>query len=225
MLFRSLNKRGKTVTVNDLATPYIHDFKLKLSREGKYYRLDWNSLKLKFDSYIVNYWNKPDSMWDGNFSGTTITDNHWKIDSTRIPVKPVYFRVVARLSEDTVSNWSGLVSTVITNSRGSQMFLTGINDNGNIPDQFQLYQNFPNPFNPSTTISFDVPKADIVLINIFDINGRKIKTLSNEKLPAGRHKIVWNGTDSFSNVVPTGVYFIVLQSTNYKSMKKCLLIK
>jgi unsaturated rhamnogalacturonyl hydrolase len=73
----------------------------------------------------------------------------------------------------------------------------------NQPVGFQLYQNYPNPFNPQTTISFALPKAATVSINLYDINGRLIRKLVNDKYQAGVHKKTFDGTN-----LGSGVYFI-----------------
>ena len=64
-----------------------------------------------------------------------------------------------------------------------------------LPTQYRLRPNFPNPFNPSTNISFALPKDDFVSLTVFDLNGRQIKTLVNSKLAAGIHSFSWNGRD------------------------------
>jgi rhamnogalacturonan endolyase len=77
------------------------------------------------------------------------------------------------------------------------------NNKNNIPTEFQLYQNYPNPFNPHTTISFALPKAAVVSINLYDINGRLIRKLVNEKYQAGIHKITFDSIN-----LGSGVYFV-----------------
>ena len=64
-----------------------------------------------------------------------------------------------------------------------------------IPVDYYLQPNHPNPFNPSTTISFGMPKAGRVVLAIYDIRGRRVATLANEDYTAGMHQVVWNGVD------------------------------
>lgn len=79
----------------------------------------------------------------------------------------------------------------------------------NTPTEFQLYQNYPNPFNPQTTISFALPKAASVSINIYDINGRLISKLVNEKYQAGVHKIIFDASHvEQGRSIASGVYFV-----------------
>ncbi|GEM_PF-1534781 len=86
---------------------------------------------------------------------------------------------------------------------------------------FQLYQNCPNPFNPITNIKFDVNKNDTyIVLNIYDLLGRKIQTLVNEKLNVGSYEVGWNG-ENYSS----GLYFYQLQTSNGNQFKKMILTK
>ncbi|MBL7149962.1 MAG: T9SS type A sorting domain-containing protein [Candidatus Cloacimonetes bacterium] len=89
---------------------------------------------------------------------------------------------------------------------------------------FQL-SNYPNPFNPSTTILFDLPQDSKVKITIYNIKGQKVKTLVNEVLPAGEHSIVWNGRDSNGKQVGSGIYFYKLIAGDFQKVRKMLLLK
>ncbi len=84
---------------------------------------------------------------------------------------------------------------------------------------------YPNPFNPSTTISFDLPKDNYVSLIIYNIRGQKVKTLTNSFFKSGNHSVVWNGKDNQNNDSPCGVYFFKLQSDDAIQVKKALLLK
>ena len=96
-----------------------------------------------------------------------------------------------------------------------------------IPSVTKLFGNYPNPFNPTTTISFSVAQTySSVTLNIFNIKGQKVKTLINEALPAGKHSVIWNGKDEKGKNVSSGVYFYKLQvGGRYSCTKKMLLLK
>jgi len=95
-----------------------------------------------------------------------------------------------------------------------------------IPLVTVLDGNYPNPFNPETTISFSVTQnSDFVTLKIFNIKGQKIKTLINEILPAGNHSVVWDGTDDHDKKVSSGVYLYKMQAGNYLETKKMILMK
>ena len=91
----------------------------------------------------------------------------------------------------------------------------------------QLYGNYPNPFNPTTTISFSVTQnSDFVTIDIFNIKGQKINSLVNEQLLKGEHSITWNGEDELSKTVSSGVYLYKLKvNGKIEAVKKCMLLK
>lgn len=105
------------------------------------------------------------------------------------------------------------------------------------PSSFQLYQNYPNPFNPSTNIGFWLPafvkvatsagRSDFgfIELSVYDILGRKIITLVNEKLKPGSHQIQWNGIDAQGNQVSSGVYIYQLKFNSITLSRKMLLIR
>ena len=72
-----------------------------------------------------------------------------------------------------------------------------------LPDRFILHQPHPNPFNPTTTIEFSIPRSGILMLNVYDVLGRKVDTILNEYRDIGHHKLHWNASD-----VPSGIYFI-----------------
>ncbi len=95
-----------------------------------------------------------------------------------------------------------------------------------LPRQFRLHQNYPNPFNSRTTIQVDLPAADRLSIVIYDITGRKVKTLSKRRvLEAGYHTFIWDGTDRFGIPVASGIYFIHLQGRKFRADRKIILQK
>lgn len=89
----------------------------------------------------------------------------------------------------------------------------------------KLYSNYPNPFNPETVISFDLPCDSEVKLDIYNIRGQKVKTLTDGKLSAGNHRIVWNGTNSNNKSVASGVYFSRLKTSGKELTKKMILLK
>jgi hypothetical protein len=98
---------------------------------------------------------------------------------------------------------------------------TGINLNlSETPKEFKLYNNYPNPFNPSTKIRFDLPKNTKVNITIYDISGREISQPINEYLSAGGYEILWS-----ANNLASGVYFYRLEAENFRDVKRMLMIK
>lgn len=98
-----------------------------------------------------------------------------------------------------------------------------------IPKEYSLNQNYPNPFNPTTNIIYGIPKLSHVEIKIYDLLGREVTTLINEKQEAKYYKIIWDAKDRFENSVPSGMYFyrIVAKSGDriFVKTKKLLLLR
>jgi hypothetical protein len=94
-----------------------------------------------------------------------------------------------------------------------------------IPDEFSLHQNYPNPFNPVTTIQYDIPIDSEVLLLVYDIQGRLVKTLVNTNQSAGYKSIRWNGMNDLGQSVSAGMYFYHLQAVGYSKVRKMVLLK
>ncbi len=110
---------------------------------------------------------------------------------------------------------------------GSEEYAKNVSENISLlPDEYQLYQNFPNPFNPETNIYFTLKENSIVTLEIYDILGRRVKSLiSNEQMNAGLQNIKWNGADQSGNKVASGIYIYRIKANNFSSSKKMMLIK
>jgi len=78
--------------------------------------------------------------------------------------------------------------------------------------EFALYDAYPNPFNPSTTIGYEIPYSMSISLNIYDISGRLVRRLDNGIRNAGMHSIIWDGRDNFGNIVSNGLYIYRLDS-------------
>ncbi|MFA7287510.1 MAG: T9SS type A sorting domain-containing protein [Melioribacteraceae bacterium] len=94
-----------------------------------------------------------------------------------------------------------------------------------IPASFELYNNYPNPFNPVTTIRYDLPVTSRVNITVYDILGRKIIELINSEMEAGKQQVVWNGKNSYGSEVASGIYLYRLTTSKFSNVKKMILIK
>lgn len=94
-----------------------------------------------------------------------------------------------------------------------------------VPPKTALYANYPNPFNPSTTISFSLRQSQRVNLTIYDIRGRRVKTLRDAVLTAGKHYLIWDGCDSDGRNVGGGVYLLRMQAGSDSFSRKMLLMK
>ncbi|RMH95521.1 MAG: T9SS C-terminal target domain-containing protein [Calditrichaeota bacterium] len=95
----------------------------------------------------------------------------------------------------------------------------------NAPNSFELHQNFPNPFNPTTTIRFALPEANLVTVEIYNIMGQKVKTLISDNLEAGYHQVVWDATNDHGNKVASGIYIYRMKAGAFTEVKKMTLLK
>ncbi|MBT3252803.1 MAG: T9SS type A sorting domain-containing protein [Candidatus Marinimicrobia bacterium] len=94
-----------------------------------------------------------------------------------------------------------------------------------LPEKFELMQNFPNPFNPSTTLRFGIPIDSYVKLTIYNVRGQAIKNLVDDDLSAGRYELVWKGSDDQNRQVATGLYLARLQSGDQVKNVKMLYLK
>ena len=92
--------------------------------------------------------------------------------------------------------------------------------NTEVPGSFALSQNFPNPFNPTTKIKFQIPKSGLIKLIIYDALGREVQTLVNEQLSPGTYQADFDGTN-----LSSGIYYYKLESADYTETKKMVLIK
>jgi hypothetical protein len=91
--------------------------------------------------------------------------------------------------------------------------------------EFILNNNYPNPFNPTTTISYELPKNSFVNIIIYDVLGREVKVLVSGELVSGFHEIIWDGKDNFGRSVGAGIYFYLVKAGEFRQTKKMVLLK
>lgn len=94
-----------------------------------------------------------------------------------------------------------------------------------IPDEALISSNYPNPFNPSTTITYSMPATGQVRISVYNMKGQKVRDLLNTEMPRGNHKVVWDGKDSNNSNVSSGIYFFKLETEGHSSVRKAMLMK
>ena len=115
--------------------------------------------------------------------------------------------------------------TALFHGFGQFIGYLSMEDEIGLPGEIALHPNFPNPFNPSTQIAYDLAKDSNVRLEIFDLMGRNVKTLVNGKQIAGRHMATWNATDNFGQPVSAGVYLYRLHTANKVFTRKMILMK
>jgi len=95
-----------------------------------------------------------------------------------------------------------------------------------LPKEFTLGQNYPNPFNPTTSINFTLRQNELISLNVYDVQGRLIKTLiENEQFFDGNYQFTWDGKNNYGKQVPSGMYLYELVSEEQLEIKKMILMK
>jgi hypothetical protein len=94
-----------------------------------------------------------------------------------------------------------------------------------IPTEFALHENYPNPFNPSTTLRFDLPEVNDITLTIYNMLGQKVRTFNMQSTPAGYHSVKWNATNDYGDPVGAGVYLYQLRADQFVKTRKMVLLK
>ena len=123
-----------------------------------------------------------------------------------------------------ISNDSEM-DTLIVPVSGVGIMLARIELDAQLPHILVLYPNYPNPFNPVTTLRYDLPENSLVNITIYDMLGREVKTLINQTQDAGYKSVIWDATNDYGKPVSAGIYLFQIQAGEYISTKKMVLLK
>ncbi len=126
---------------------------------------------------------------------------------------------VAGMIETPVDDWGTDVSP-----RG-EVTVLGIDDAPSLPVKFVLNDNYPNPFNPQTNISFTVPSSGNINLTVYNITGQRVATLVDGYQHSGEHNVQWNGLDQNGNQVSSGIYFYSLKTDASSMTKSMVLLK
>jgi len=115
--------------------------------------------------------------------------------------------------------YHGPVHVDVTNNHGLNHL------SSDIPDVLMLYPNFPNPFNPSTMINYQLPMVSDVELSVYNLLGQKIKTLVSERQEAGTYQVKWDGRSDMGKSVSNGIYYAVLSNQDLVKTINMILIK
>jgi len=159
--------------------------------------------------------------------GTTLntTTNEWGFYTIADIVAGVYSIRAMKADYETYSHEDVVISANQATTHNFMLTPTSESDITVAQRETKLIGNYPNPFNPETTIAFTLASAGNVEIEIYNIKGHKVKNLLGEHRNAGNHQIIWDGTDDRNCIVGSGVYFYRLKSNGNISTKKMLLLK
>ncbi|MBJ13600.1 MAG: hypothetical protein CMG62_11095 [Candidatus Marinimicrobia bacterium] len=129
------------------------------------------------------------------------------------------------LSRDGIDDLYGVEELEFNGSIYQISELLSINSNGNLPDRFALYKPYPNPFNPTISLDFDIASFQHVRILIYDVAGRLVCTLVDENFSAGSYTRLWNAKDNLGMEVSNGVYFVYFDAESFTQKEKILYLK
>ncbi|MCX6162361.1 MAG: T9SS type A sorting domain-containing protein [Ignavibacteriae bacterium] len=151
---------------------------------------------------------------------TTNGGTNWNNDLPNlIPYSDSYNCLHSVFFSDQNTGWVvGSYAAIFSITNGGSTLINQISTE--TPAGYSLCQNFPNPFNPSTKISFQLPVVSSSSLKIFDITGKEVATLVNERLNAGTYTVDWNASE-----FPSGVYFYRLTAEGYGETRKMMLIR
>jgi len=152
---------------------------------------------------------------------------NWQIiarDSNNLNLRKAYWNYLLIRNDKSlgIHNPFFAVQVLLT----SVQYAVGVQNISNeVPVKFELSQNYPNPFNPSTKINFSVPKNENVSLKVYDMMGREVITLVNQKMNPGKYSTEWVGINAGGAKVASGVYFYRLVTPSYSEVKKMVLVK
>lgn len=147
-----------------------------------------------------------------------------KISVSNLPNKEHQYAIVEMLGNEEkgkhIINENQIIE--IANSQIKKLKLSKVKE---IPAEFMVSQNFPNPFNPITKIRYGIPQAEKVEIHIYNTLGQKVKTLVSELKKAGFYTVVWDGTNNANQTAASGIYIYTLKAGKHRAIKKMILLK
>ncbi len=175
-------------------------------------------------------WKRRDGVWTLRTTTSNINYVDYSEDKWTKPwgMETIDYKIRAVDISDSKSGYTLTESFIVNNKEFDKEIEIPVVEIDPIPTKFCLHSAFPNPFNAITTLKLDLPEQTRFSLLIFDINGKEIWKLNNRKsniYRAGYHTIRWNGRTNSNSVVPSGVYFIVFNSSDHKIKQKVVLMK
>jgi len=227
-----LNVNTRQVGTVDLPDPLPHEYQLTITDSLEKSFLRWQPIPPQltqwFDHYVINFSDRIDYLGRPLTNFRFLRQPVWEIpiDSLKKDIT-YYFHVMAEFADGSCTNWSNVVEFTKSTSASHLIPIYADAQDGKPvqPENYQLYQNYPNPFNPVTTIEYDLPQTDWVILRIYDVFGRTIRTLIDEEQPFGRYRLIWDGRNENGIQTASGVYFITMNTSRFQTTKKCALMK
>jgi len=193
------------------------------------YKLEWTE-SIDVDGDTIDYLLyakigvlEPDEIYDTTSTSVPITYQEF-VENVFEPF-PMLPRVTVQFSMEATD---GIDTVKITGDNrvlfiNRYEYLSTVSEG--IPTEFALHENYPNPFNPTTTLRFDLPEISDVTLTIYNMLGQRVKTFNMQGTVAGYHTITWDATNDFGEQVGAGVYLYQLQAKDFVKTRKMVLLK
>jgi hypothetical protein len=190
---------------------YCQPYEIPFNSKGNVIELSVNNTtNTDFNDVMVEVESAPDWI---KFSSK-------KIEITKVPQsKEMIAKFLFDAHHTTNTDQSSDIKFKITTNEGREFFKT-ISIKSSIPDKFELNQNYPNPFNPTTKITFTLPKDSKVNLSVYNILGERVVELVNEEKKSGYYEYDFDGSR-----LASGMYIYKIQTSEFSSVKKMLLLK
>jgi len=232
---------------------YINTRKYTHSYDTNNNRTKWNRYNWENGDWIIQY--EYQYTYDSNNQLTESIRQNWENDivvnySKRVSIWEASLNEVERIHYNWDENYSvwrlsetnlfsydsnnNRVGWVITDKYGDNVQkamyiywnILGTHDEQHLlPKNYTLHENYPNPFNPTTTLRFDLPEVSNLTLTIYNMLGQKVKTFNYQNTSAGYHSVKWNATNDYGDPVGAGVYLYQLQTKDFVKTRKMVLLK
>jgi hypothetical protein len=199
--------------------PDMGAYEFSLAVTGLQYTIENASVILDWDPIVDAGFYKIERSIDAEFTtdvepSILQTNTHTDID---LEWDTEYFYRVSAYVSGLWADYSNVVSVTL-----EYVNIAGAND---IPTVYKVHQNHPNPFNPVTSLRYDLPEDGLVNITVYDMMGRSIKSLVNSNQSAGYRSIQWNATNNAGQPVSAGLYLYTIEAGKFRQTKKMVLLK
>jgi len=225
----------KVLPVQDAPYPFkwvsisIDTISITTSNIGDTYDLEWSESK-DVDQEVIDYLifaqigvYPAEEIYDTTI--TTLPLTYQEISDIVFEPFPMLPRVTVKFS---VSATDGIDTIKVTGDDrivfvNRYEYLSTVSEG--IPLEFALHENYPNPFNPTTTLRFDLPEVSDITLIIYNMLGQKVRTFNYQNTSAGYHSVKWNATNDYGDPVGAGVYLYQLQTKDFVKTRKMVLLK
>ncbi|MFQ5584916.1 MAG: choice-of-anchor D domain-containing protein, partial [Calditrichia bacterium] len=196
---------------------------------------------VEFDTVFVGF-DSTQSITVGNAGSDTlniwaiiVTNSAFSVNTSLFTLAPGANQTVqVTFTPPSIGDYTGLLrivsndpasdtTDVYVSGTGAQ--ITGIADRVGIPTTFDVSPNYPNPFNPTTTIKYQLPQSSDVKLVIYNVLGQAVRTLLNRQVEAGYHSVVWDGRNEAGQQVSSGIYIYRFSAGDFSKIQKMILMK